>query len=543
MPGLGAFALAGAIGGAGEAILENARKQREDALAELKRKQGLEDYERRRSDSLSDYEMQRRDGLADEERGIKRDQDRINRTAEAYRSSTFSGDQAEFVSAIMPHAERVGREIGVAPEIIVAQAAIESAWGRSAPGNNFFGIKSHGQGGGQVLPTSEVIDGKTVRIKDSFRKYDDIGQSVEDYGRFLRTNPRYRDMLTAGDVDSQIEALGRSGYATDPQYASKVSTIVGRVRQMNPQIWQALADPSTPADVRNDMRQSIGLGGSPGLSGETWVRQGDQEILMGRSGGRMVPYIGPDGQPVRRSVSADDEYGRYAQEEVAAGREPLSRIDYAQAKKGEGVVMRTPDGTELRVGGKGTKFTEGQSKDNVYATRAEGALKVLEPVSGALVSRRDVVLDAVPLGIGREAQGDDYQVAQQAGQEFLQAILRKDTGAAITSQEQDLYGKTFLPQPGDGEAVLATKQASRQRAIEAIKAGMSPAQIIAQERAIKEAERRTEGLSSTPSEPQAANFSNMTLEQLNQVDVMAIRDPKVLDEMERRYRELTGGKR
>lgn len=133
----------------------------------------------------------------------------------------------------------------------------------------------------------------------------------------------------------------------------------------------------------------------------------------------------------------------------------------------------------------GKPFTEGQSKDITYATRAEGALRTLDPIAGALASRRDRVLDSVPMGLGRSAQPDNYQVAKNAGDEFLQAILRKDTGAAITSDEQALYGTTYLPQPGDSEAVLGQKAQARTRALEALKAGMPPSAIVAQERALQ----------------------------------------------------------
>ena len=75
-------------------------------------------------------------------------------------------------------------------------------------------------------------------------------------------------------------------------------------------------------------------------------------------------------------------------------------------------------------------------------------------------------------------------MAQQAAEEFLQAILRKDTGAAITAGEQALYGKTYVPQPGDSDAVLAQKANSRRRALEALKSGMPPAAMVAQERAL-----------------------------------------------------------
>ena len=91
------------------------------------------------------------------------------------------------------------------------------------------------------------------------------------------------------------------------------------------------------------------------------------------------------------------------------------------------------------------------------------------------------------MGLGGGMQTDEYQVAKTAGDEFLQAILRKDTGAAITTQEQALYGETYLPRPGDSPARLQYKQEARKRAVEALKGGMSPAQIIAQEKALEKA--------------------------------------------------------
>jgi hypothetical protein len=175
---------------------------------------------------------------------------------------------------------------------------------------------------------------------------------------------------------------------------------------------------------------------------------------------------------------------------------------------GQTETIYGPDGLPIITRGpaSGVKFTEAQSKDNVFSTRAEGALAKLEPVADALASRTDVILDAVPLGIGREAQGDEYQVARQAGDEFLQAILRKDTGAAITEQEQRLYGVTYLPQPGDGPGVLQAKREARARAIAALQSGMNAEQFAATERAIVEAARRVEGgpqaaSPSTPADP------------------------------------------
>lgn len=144
--------------------------------------------------------------------------------------------------------------------------------------------------------------------------------------------------------------------------------------------------------------------------------------------------------------------------------------------------------------GAGKPFTEGQSKDVVYATRAQGALEVLEPVAGELTSLGSQIAGYDPTGMIRSrVQSSNYQVARQAGDEFLQAILRKDTGAAITSQEQALYGVTYLPQPGDGPEVLEAKRAARQRAVAAINAGMSPAQMIAAETALGTQEAPAQG--------------------------------------------------
>lgn len=148
-----------------------------------------------------------------------------------------------------------------------------------------------------------------------------------------------------------------------------------------------------------------------------------------------------------------------------------------------------PDGNPILTRGPANpnaKFTEGQSKDLTYATRARGALSALEGGNpDALSSRSDVILDALPLGFGREMQSPEYQTAQTAGNEFLQAILRKDTGAAITADEQKLYGETYLPQPGDNAARLKYKKEARERALLALEAGMSGDAIIRQEQALQ----------------------------------------------------------
>lgn len=132
----------------------------------------------------------------------------------------------DFIEKMMPFALRESQRTGVDPRIILAQAALESNWGRSAPNNNYFGIK--GQGG--VFMTDEVINGQRVRVPQSFAGYQSMDESARGYGDFLLNNPRYGALRGAQGLEAQLEQLGRSGYATDPDYAFKVG---GIARQLN----------------------------------------------------------------------------------------------------------------------------------------------------------------------------------------------------------------------------------------------------------------------------------------------------------------------
>ena len=139
--------------------------------------------------------------------------------------------QTDFVNQMWPHARRVAASTGIDPRLVIAQSALETGWGQHAPGNNYFGIKSHGQSGGNTMATTEVINGSPVSINDSFRGYADMGASADDYGRFLLENPRYGAVLNADGIDAQIAAMGASGYATDPNYAAKLAEIINNMPQ------------------------------------------------------------------------------------------------------------------------------------------------------------------------------------------------------------------------------------------------------------------------------------------------------------------------
>lgn len=176
--------------------------------------------------------------------------------------------------------------------------------------------------------------------------------------------------------------------------------------------------------------------------------------------------------------SAVAEYDAYAADEKTAGREPLSRIEYARALKGEGFSVTTADGTTVQMGGAAPKLTEGQSKDTGFLVRGRGANATLETSDTELTNWMAKQAGGAPMDLGPFLQSAEYQGAEQAGLEFLAALLRKDSGGAITPDENATYGKIYLPQPGNPPSVIEQKRAARERAMDALEQGL-PAQMIA----------------------------------------------------------------
>ena len=130
----------------------------------------------------------------------------------------------EFVAKAKPLALKVQEQYGVPYGVCIAQAALETGWGRFVKGNNYFGIK----GQGQKFATHEFVNGKRINIVDSFRAYDSMEDSFEDYGHFLRTQPRYAKAFQTKDPEAFARELQLAGYATDPEYASKLISIMRR---------------------------------------------------------------------------------------------------------------------------------------------------------------------------------------------------------------------------------------------------------------------------------------------------------------------------
>lgn len=134
-----------------------------------------------------------------------------------------------FIESVAPGAINGWNKYGVLPSVTVAQAILESGWGRSSLASqyhNLFGIKGSYNGHSAVMTTREVINGRSVYVNANFRAYDNNSQSVEDHGRFLYVNSRYRNLLGDRNAASVAYKLHADGYATDPNYASALMNLV-----------------------------------------------------------------------------------------------------------------------------------------------------------------------------------------------------------------------------------------------------------------------------------------------------------------------------
>lgn len=143
----------------------------------------------------------------------------------------------EFVRTVWPYASRAADRLNVNPRALVAQAALETGWGRHVIADdvgrsslNLFGVKagSGWDGDAVTVRTIEYRGGAARPEMASFRAYPSLSAGFDDYARILGSNPRYESVLNRGDdVEGYAEALQASGYATDPAYADKIKSLLG----------------------------------------------------------------------------------------------------------------------------------------------------------------------------------------------------------------------------------------------------------------------------------------------------------------------------
>jgi flagellar protein FlgJ len=141
-----------------------------------------------------------------------------------------------FVSSLWPAAVSASRKTGIPPQFLLAQAALETGWGRQEPrladgrpSYNLFGIKAGAGWSGAVAEASTTEYGANgqERVVERFRAYGSYEEAFDDYARLISTQPRYAQVLGARDASSFARGLQSAGYATDPAYADKLMRVIG----------------------------------------------------------------------------------------------------------------------------------------------------------------------------------------------------------------------------------------------------------------------------------------------------------------------------
>ncbi|HFI5332963.1 TPA: flagellar assembly peptidoglycan hydrolase FlgJ [Serratia liquefaciens] len=163
-------------------------------------------------------------------------------------AAPLSLNDGNFVARLSTPARVVSQQSGIPHQLIVAQAALESGWGQreipaadGSPSYNLFGIKAGGSWDGPVteITTTEFEQGAAKKIKAKFRVYGSYVEAMADYVKLLTNNPRYAGVANARSPEQAAQALQQAGYATDPQYASKLVSVIQQMKNAGEQVVKA----------------------------------------------------------------------------------------------------------------------------------------------------------------------------------------------------------------------------------------------------------------------------------------------------------------
>lgn len=156
----------------------------------------------------------------------------------------FVGSRKEFVKKYGPFIHYITKGTGILPGTLIAQAILESSgkyngvWavggsGLSREANNFFGIKAGSAWNGPTIDKTtgeQTPKGQKYNVVSAFRSYPSVEDSIIDYVKFLKVNPRYKNVFFQPTVLKQATELKKAGYATANNYANTVNSVYNSVK-------------------------------------------------------------------------------------------------------------------------------------------------------------------------------------------------------------------------------------------------------------------------------------------------------------------------
>jgi len=164
-------------------------------------------------------------------------------------AQTSAPAATDFVATMRPYAEKAAKALGVPASYLLAQAGLETGWGKHQPrdangaaSHNLFGIKAGASWKGAVVEavTSEFVDGRFVRTLARFRAYASPQDAFQDFASLLSRNGRYAPALASGSADGYAASMQRAGYATDPAYGDKLARTIRAVARREAALPQSV---------------------------------------------------------------------------------------------------------------------------------------------------------------------------------------------------------------------------------------------------------------------------------------------------------------
>jgi flagellar protein FlgJ len=163
----------------------------------------------------------------------------------------LTGDSKDFLAQLSLPARLASQQSGVPHHLILAQAALESGWGQrqirrenGEPSFNIFGVKATSSWKGPVteITTTEFENGESKKVKAKFRVYSSYLEALSDYVGVLTRNPRYAAVTNAATAEQGAQALQNAGYATDPNYARKLTGMIQQMKAMGEKVSKAYSN-------------------------------------------------------------------------------------------------------------------------------------------------------------------------------------------------------------------------------------------------------------------------------------------------------------
>ncbi|MBS4171953.1 glycoside hydrolase family 73 protein [Bacillus sp. FJAT-49736] len=167
-----------------------------------------------------------------------------------------------FISEIAPHAQRIQKEFGILASLVIAQACLESNYGKSGlavNGKNLFGIKGAYNGQSVTMKTTEYVNGKPVKVNASFRKYPSWYESLCDLANLYKNGVswdrnKYKNVIGETDYKKAAKKVQSDGYATDPKYADK---LIATIESNKLTQYDAVAKPAQKETVKFKEGQKV----------------------------------------------------------------------------------------------------------------------------------------------------------------------------------------------------------------------------------------------------------------------------------------------